>query len=115
MMYHLKFSFTGGASCSDGCSPLGCCSSGTCSSTAMRMPLGVSMPAASAGSCLVLGKVRDQPRDTLADNEIDDLKIRGEDEHRCDHDDRGRADLFSGGCNDLAHLAPDVAKELLEP
>src|SRR5438270_7954630 len=104
MMYHLKFSLTGGASCSVGCSPSGFCAAVFSCSTAMCMPFGASVSVLNDRSCLVLRKVGDQPREALADNKVDDLKVGREDEHRRDYDDRGCLYFLLGRRDNLAHL-----------
>src|ERR1019366_8863551 len=61
---------------------------------------------------LALREVVNQLRDTLADNEIHQCEVSGEDEHS-DDDDGGRGlDLRARGRNYLAHLAAHVLEEL---
>src|ERR1700679_1459835 len=104
MMYHLKFSLTGGASCSAGCSPPESCASGICSSTAM-----MSVP--SSCICLALRKIVDQRGHAMADHRVHQEEISGKDEDR-KNDNRGRRDdLSTGGRNPLAHLAAHIVEE----
>src|ERR1019366_3079462 len=123
MMYHLKFSLTGGASCSVGCSPPGSCASGICSSTAMvRAPSSsicvdffwcVSSARRELDSwLLVFGEVLNQPGDALPEHVIGHCKVSGEDEHGDDYDRGGGLDLGAGRCDHLAHLAAHVLEEL---
>src|ERR1039457_3651241 len=110
MMYHLKFSLTGGASCSVGCSPPGSCASGVCSSTAM---LGVpSSCIVLSASFLVLGQIMNQLCDAVAEYIVSDGKEGGEDEH-ADQDNRGGGyHLGAGGADHFAHLAAHVLQKL---
>src|ERR1035441_7947100 len=103
MMYHLKFSLTGGASCSAGCSPPGSCASGICSSTAM-----VSVPffcIVLSTSFLVLGQEFNQPGDALSEDVVGYSKVRGEDEYGYQDDRGGGYNLGPGWADDFAHLA----------
>src|SRR5580698_979511 len=101
MMYHLKFSLTGGARCSVG-SPAafasGFCSSGFCSVAAMVVPfarirllLSTGLAGNAKFCCLVvLGQTMEQSFDCPPDNIVHQPEVRGEDEDCDENDDRGR-------------------------
>src|ERR1700685_3184727 len=98
MMYHLKFSLTGGASCSVGCSPPGSCASGICSSTAMSLCLlraslscyrAFAAPACGPEGGLTGGEVMDELRDSLANHVIHQCEVSRKDEDRHNHDGGG--------------------------
>src|SRR5277367_2202299 len=124
MIYHLKFSLTGGASCSEDGSPAafapGFCSSGFCSSAAIVVPFSrivyFSLPlfARKCQIFLVLGQAVQQCLDRPADNIVHQPEVRGEDEDSHKNNDRGRLHLGARGGDHLAHLAAYVLKELAE-
>src|ERR1700761_7439341 len=107
MMYHLKFSLTGGASCSDGCSS-GFCPSGKCPSAAIVSVPSLCMRFDCEWTALVLREVLDQLGDSVANREVDQVEVSSEDEDGDEDDRGGRLHLGARGRDHLAHLGADV-------
>src|ERR1700733_2653110 len=111
MMYHLKFSLTGGASCTVGCPPSGFTASGFCSSTAIVMPSSCIAYVYWCCRGLVLGQFMQHSLDRAAEDGVHQPEVRGEDEDRNEDGDGRRLYLFARRADDFTHLAADVLEE----
>src|ERR1700757_197713 len=118
MMYHLKFSLTGGASCSAEESPWRFCSSGFCSSAAMAVPFSrivcFFLPALLEICLVVLGHMAQHVLDRPANGVVHHPEIGGEDEDGNEDHHRRRLNFCARRGDHLAHLAAHVLEELDE-
>src|ERR1700733_10465424 len=121
MMYHLKFSLTGGGSrpvggAAPAVAPSGFCSSGFCSSAAMVVPFSRVICFSlllywKLLNLLVFSEAMQQGLNSAANDVIHQPEVCSEDKDRHKNDDRGGLNLGPCRPNHLAHLTAHVLQE----